>query len=70
MFIRRLFESILDMPGEFAEVAMHVPLCGVLLAIGGIMTALAVGYFSLLSLASILSAITPDPGGQPRKPSR
>jgi len=70
MFIRELFQSILDMPGEFAGVATHDPLSAVLLAVGAILTTVAIGYFSLLALGSIAAVLTPEPGGQPRQPGQ
>jgi len=70
MFIRDLFQSILDMPGEFADVAMHDPLSAILLVIGGGLTTVAVAYFGLLALGSIAAALTPAPGGQPRQPGQ
>lgn len=70
MFIRELFQSILKIPGEFAEVAMHDPLGAVMLAIGGILILLSVGYFTLLVLGSLASLVTPEPGGRPRQPGQ
>lgn len=70
MFIRDLFQSILEMPGKFADVAMHDPLGAVMLTIGGIFVALSVGYFTLLTLGAILDLFTPEPGGQPRRPGQ
>lgn len=70
MFIRELFQSVLEMPGKFVDVAMHDPLSAVLLAIGGLITTLSVAYFSLLSLRSLVELFTPAPGGQPRQPGQ
>jgi len=70
MFIRRLVQSILDMPGEFLSVATHDPLGAVLLAIGGLITTLSVAYFGLLTVGALADSLTPEPGGQPRRPGR
>jgi hypothetical protein len=70
MFIRELFQSILDMPGKFADVAMSDPLGAVMLAVGSILVLLSVGYFTLLTLGSILDLFTPEVGGQPRRPGQ
>jgi hypothetical protein len=70
MFIRELFQSLLDMPGKFADVAMHDPLSAVVLTIGAILTTLAVAYFGLLVLGSVLDLFTPEPSGPPRRPGQ
>jgi hypothetical protein len=70
MFIRELFQSILDMPGKFVDVAMHDPLGALMLVFGSAFVALSVGYFTLLTLGSIADLFTPEPGGQPRQPGQ
>lgn len=69
MFIRELFQSILDMPGNFTDIALHDPLAAVMLAVGSIIMLVSIGYFSLLTLGSILDLFTPEPG-QPRQPGQ
>lgn len=70
MFIRRLLQSILDMPGEFVNIATHDPLAAVMLAVGSIIMLVSIGYFTLLALGSVADVFTPEPGGQPRRPGR
>jgi hypothetical protein len=70
MFIRQLFQSLLDMPGRFADIAMHDPLGAVLLTVGAILTTLSVAYFGLLVLGSVLDLFTPEASGPPRRPGQ
>lgn len=70
MFIRELFQSILDMPGKFLDIALHDPLAALMMAFGTIFVAVSVGYFALLALGSIADLFTPEVGGQPRQPGQ
>lgn len=70
MFIRELFQSLIDMPGKFADIAMHDPLSAVLLTVGAILTTLAVAYFGLLAAGSVLDLFTPEASGPPRRPGQ
>lgn len=70
MFIRELFQSLIDMPGRFADIALHDPLSAVLLTVGAILTTLAVAYFGLLVAGSVLELLTPELTGQPRQPGQ
>jgi len=70
MFIRQLFQSLIDMPGQFAEIAMHDPLSAVLLTIGGIITLFSVAFFGLLVLGSVIDLLTPEVGGAPQQPGQ
>ena len=70
MFIRELFQSILDMPAKFADVAMHDPLAALMMVFGSLFVAVSVGYFGLLALGSIADLFTPEAGGQPRQPGQ
>lgn len=70
MFIRELFQSLIDMPGRFADIALHDPLSAVLLTVGAILTTLAVAYFGLLVAGSVLELFTPELTGQPRQPGQ
>lgn len=67
MFIRQLFQSILDMPGAFSDVATADPISGVLLAVGGIITLFAVAFFGILVLGSLIDLLTPEPSPAPRQ---
>ena len=69
MFIRQLFQSLLEMPGKFLEVALHDPLAAVMLTVGAILVTLSVGYFTLLVLGSVLDLFTPESSGPPRQPN-
>jgi hypothetical protein len=70
MFIQELLQSLLDMPGRFADIALHDPLSAVLLTVGAILTTLAVAYFGLLVLGSVLDLFTPEASGPPRQPGQ
>lgn len=70
MFIQELLNSLIDMPGKFADIAMHDPLSAVLLTVGAILTTLSVAYFSLLTVGSLLDLVTPEAGGPPRQPGQ
>lgn len=70
MFIEQLFQSLIDMPGKFADIAMHDPLSAVLLTVGAIITTLTIGYFTLLVAGSVLDLFTPESSGPPQRPSR
>ena len=59
-----LVASLLELPGAFATVASHDPLAAVMLAVGGVLVALSVGYFGLLVLGGILSLFNPRGGGR------
>jgi len=56
-----LFElggSIVEMPGRFAEIAMHDPLSAVLLVFGTLFVGAAVTVFGYLSLGAFASLFT------------
>jgi hypothetical protein len=53
-----LLDSIIAMPGQFADVAMHDPLSAVLIAFGGLFVTLAVGAFGYLSLGAFISFLS------------
>jgi hypothetical protein len=70
MFLGELIGSALDLPGEFAAVAMHDRLSAVLLGVGALLTLASTGYFGLLVLGAVADLLTPSPGGEPRRPGR
>lgn len=70
MFIRQLFQSVLDLPGEFLDVALHDPLSAALMAVGGLLTLFSIAVFGLLVLGSIFDIFTPEPGTAPRRPEQ
>lgn len=54
----QLVDSLIQMPGHFADVAAHDPVSAVLIAIGALLTALpvlALGYLTLGAVISVLS---------------
>jgi len=53
-----LLDSIIEMPGQFADVAMHDPLSAVLIAFGALFVTLAVGAFGYLSLGALVSFLS------------
>jgi len=53
-----LVDSIVQMPGEFAEVAAHDPLNYVLIAFGALFVAGASAVFGYLSLGAFFSLFT------------
>lgn len=70
MFIQELLESVLRLPGQFAEIAMHDPLSAVLMAVGALITFVSVAVFGGLVAGSVLEALTPSPSEPPRRPDR
>ncbi|QLH76180.1 hypothetical protein HZS55_02160 [Halosimplex rubrum] len=53
-----LVDSIVQMPGEFAEVAAHDPVNYVLIAFGALFVAAASAVFGYLSLGAFFSLFT------------
>lgn len=70
MFIEELIQSIIDMPGEFADVATADPLSAVLVAIGGLLTFAAMAVFGGLTLGAVVDLLTPETSGPPRRPDQ
>jgi hypothetical protein len=70
MFIEELFQSIIDTPGKFADIAMHDPLSAVLLTVGAILTLFTVAFFGLLVLGSVIDLFKPEVGQAPRQPGQ
>jgi len=62
-FPSRLIESIVDMPGEFADVAAQGPIEGLLVLIGAILVIAPTAYFGYLSTGAILSVFLPESFG-------
>jgi len=53
-----LLDSIIEMPGQFADVAMHDPLSAVLMAFGALFVGLSVGAFGYLSLGALVEFLS------------
>jgi hypothetical protein len=61
--LSRLVESIVDMPGEFAEVATQGPIEGLLVLSGAILVGAPLVFFSLLVLGALVDLVTPESFG-------
>jgi len=70
MFVRELFESVVRLPGEFAEVAAHDPVSALLMAVGTLIVLVSVGFVGYLVLGAVAELLTPTPGGEPEQPGR
>lgn len=70
MFIRRLLESITQLPVEFLDVALQDPFTAVLFAMGALLTLFASGVFGLLVLGALADLLSPSTGGEPPRPDR
>jgi hypothetical protein len=70
MFVQELVQSVLDLPGQFLDVAMHDPLGAVLLIIGATITTASVAFFGLLVLGSVLDLFTPSGSSPPPQRGR
>lgn len=61
--VSRLVQSIVDMPGEFAEVAGQGPIEALLVLMGAILVGLPVAFFGVLVLGAIADLVTPESFG-------
>lgn len=59
----RLLESIVDMPGEFADVAAQGPIEGLLVLFGALFVIAPTAYFGYLSTGAVLSLLIPESFG-------
>ncbi|MXR52007.1 hypothetical protein GRX03_10400 [Halovenus sp. WSH3] len=59
----RLLESIIDMPGEFADVAAQGPAEALLVLFGAIFVIAPTAYFGYLATGAILSLFLPESFG-------
>jgi hypothetical protein len=59
----RLIDSIIDMPGEFAEVAAQGPAEGLLVLFGAIFVIAPTAYFGYLVTGALLSPLLPESFG-------
>ena len=59
----RLIDSIIDMPGEFADVAAQGPVEGLLVLFGAIFVIAPTAYFGYLSVGAIVSLFLPESFG-------
>jgi hypothetical protein len=55
-----LVQSIIDMPGEFADVAAQGPIAGVLLLIGVLLVVVPSLIFGYLTLGVLVDLVLPD----------
>ncbi len=68
MFVRELLESVVRLPGEFADVAAHDPLSALLMLVGTVLVGATVGFVGYLVLGAAADVLTPTPGGEPEQP--
>lgn len=61
--LSRLVQSIVDMPGEFAEVAGQGPIEALLVLMGAILVGLPVAFFGVLVLGALVDLVTPESFG-------
>jgi hypothetical protein len=61
--LTRLVESIVDMPGEFADVAAQGPIEALLVLSGAILVGLPVAFFGVLLLGALADLVTPESFG-------
>ncbi|MFT4946556.1 MAG: hypothetical protein ACI8TL_000792 [Natronomonas sp.] len=59
----RLIDSIIEMPGEFADIATQGPIEGVLVLIGALLVIAPTAYFGYLSVGAVLSPLLPESFG-------
>lgn len=63
-----LASSVVDLVGQFAQVATGGPIVGLLLLVGAVLTAAAALVFGYLALAGVVAAIVPESsGGRPQR---
>jgi len=60
-----LVDSLVEMPGHFADVAMHDPISAFLLALGALFVVGASAVFGYLSLGAFFSLFTVDTSPPP-----
>jgi hypothetical protein len=66
----QLVDSIVAMPGHFADVAAHDPLSAALIGVGALVMAVTMGAFGYLSLGAFFSLFTVDTSQGPRREAR
>lgn len=62
--LSELVSSLLAMPNALADAAGVDPLSAVLLAVGGLVMAVSLGYFALLVLGAALNLVRPGGDGR------
>jgi hypothetical protein len=55
-----LIQSIIDTPGEFADVAAQGPIEALLVLMGAILVLVPLGVFGLLVFGVVVEFVTPD----------
>ncbi len=61
--LSELFQSIIDMPGEFAGVATQGPIEALLVLMGGLLVVVPSAFFGILVLGAVVDLITPEKFG-------
>lgn len=59
----RLIDSIIDMPGEFADVATQGPIEGFLVLMGALLVGVSTTYFGVLVFGALVELVTPESFG-------
>ncbi|MEF8821460.1 MAG: hypothetical protein V5A52_04220 [Halovenus sp.] len=61
--LSELIQSIIDMPGEFADVALQGPVEAILVLSGAILVGLPLVLFTYLLLGAAVDLVTPESFG-------
>ena len=59
----QLLDSIIEMPGKFADVATQGPAEGLLVLFGALFVGAPLAYFGYLSVGAVLSLLVPESFG-------
>jgi len=60
MVVTKFVESLVDMPGKFADVAAHDPISALLVAMGAVLVTAPLGLFGVLTFGAVVEFIVPD----------
>jgi hypothetical protein len=60
MVATEFVDSLVEMPGQFADVAAHDPISAVLVAMGAVLVTAPLGLFGVLTLGAVVEFIVPD----------
>ena len=66
--LTELVQSIIDMPGQFIEIALFDPLSAILILIGALFVGAASAVFGYLSLGAAVSLVMRPGSGQSPPP--
>ena len=60
MVLAELVESMLEAPGQFVDIATHDPISALLVAVGGLIITVSVGFFAILVAGALVELVIPD----------